>query len=349
MGIKEYILSQLFGDYLVDYSLASATGLFDHTALQWYEPALDIIGIKKERLPDIVSPLHIVKGLKDSYAKATGLGKNTPFIVGASDGCLANLGTGVTTQGEMAVTIGTSGAVRLYTDHPLRDDRQRIFNYLLLEKEYISGGAINNGGVLLDWFRFHFMKESGKEESYSDFLEEAFKANAGSNGLLFLPYLQGERSPMWDARARGGFIGIHNRHERKHFMRAVVEGICFSLYDSANILEHSSASIKDVYVSGGFTRSDKWVQMLTDLFNKKVKVSGLGDASSVGAAILGMRALEMISSWKEAEKFIPVTKIFIPQKNEHTLYRRNFEVFSKMYELLKSTMHQIADWQEDIP
>ena len=267
-----------------------------------------------------------------------------PFVLGAGDGCLANLGTGVTEKGELAATIGTSGAVRLFSDHPITDKKQSLFNYLLLEKEFISGGAINNGGVLLDWFRYHFMKESAKEESYDDFLKEAFSAEAGSNGLLFLPYLQGERSPMWDAHARGAFLGIHYHHERKHFMRAIIEGICFSLYDSANILDKDS-SIKTIYVSGGFTQSDAWVQLLTDLFGKKVRVSGHGDSSSIGAALLGMRAMKVIDSWKAADEFVPVTKTYKPQKKNTAIYRRNFDVFSKMYEILKPTMHEVSGWQ----
>lgn len=344
ISIKEYVFSKLFGEYIIDYSLASATGLFDHNKLNWYGPALDIIGIKKERLPETASPLHILKGFKKEFSRPTGLQNDVPFILGAGDGCLANLGTGVTEKGELAATIGTSGAVRLFSDHPITDKKQSLFNYLLLEKEFIAGGAINNGGVLLDWFRYHFMKESGKEERYGDFLREAFSAEPGSNGLLFLPYLQGERSPMWDANARGSFLGIHYHHERKHFMRAVIEGICFSLYDSANILKTHS-SIKNVYVSGGFTRSAEWVQLLTDLFGKEVKVSGNGDASSVGAALLGMRAMKVIDSWKAADAFVPVTKTYKPQKENTVIYRRNFDVFSKMYELLKPTMHEISKWQ----
>lgn len=346
IGIKEYVFSKLFGEYLVDYSLASATGLFDHNALRWYEPALDLLEIQNGQLPDAVSSLYILKGLKNDFASQLGLNANIPFVAGAGDGCLANLGTGVTKKGEMAVTIGTSGAVRLFTDNPVNDDKGRVFNYLLLPKEFISGGAINNGGVLLDWFRHQFMKENDKEESYDDFLKEAFQAEPGSNGLLFLPYLMGERSPMWDSRARGAFIGIHIEHERKHFMRAVLEGVCCSLYDTARLLEKPELPVRTIYASGGFTRTPDWVQMLTDLFDKKVNVCGHGDASSIGAVLLGMRALGIIKSWDEAAKYVSVHKTFTPHKKQTSVYQRNFEVFSKMYETLKPAMHEIAGWQE---
>ncbi len=342
ISIKEYIFSRFFETYLAEYSLASATGLFDHERLKWYPPALDLIGIQTDKLPEPVSPTHICKGLKPAYSHQTGLDKDLSFVMGAGDGCLANLGTGVTQAGETAATIGTSGAVRLFSHHPVADKKGRIFNYLLVEKEYISGGAINNGGVLLDWYRHRFLKE---DIPYDDVLKEAFSAEAGCRGLLFLPYLQGERSPMWDARARGAFIGISNTHEKPHFARAIIEGICYSLYHSARIIEEITDGIKEVYVSGGFTRSEKWIQMLTDIFEKEVKVSGHGDASSAGAAILGMKALGIIKDWKEAEKHIPITTTYSPKKDQTKIYHRNFELFAKMYDILCPAMHEIAEWQ----
>lgn len=346
IGIKEFLFSKLFGEYLVDYSIASATGMFDHSALQWYDPLLQLLEISKEHLPQVASSLYILKGLRNDFPARLGLQANTPFVAGAADGCLANLGTGVTKKGEMAVTIGTSGAVRLFTDNPVNDEMGRVFNYLLLPKEFISGGAINNGGVLLDWFRHQFMKESDRQESYDDFLKEAFAAEPGCKGLIFLPYLMGERSPMWDSRARGAFVGIHIEHERKHFMRAVLEGVCNSLYENASLLETNHSEIKDVYASGGFTRTDEWVQMLTDLFNKKVHTCGTGDASSVGAVLLGMRALGMIRTWEEGGKMTPSVKTYAPDRKQHKVYQRNYDLFSKMYGTLKPAMHQIAGWQE---
>lgn len=346
ISIKDYVLYRYFGQFLIDYSLASATGLFDHTALKWYQPALDLVGLKPDRLPDCVSPLETLQGMDKTFARKTGLDPATPFVIGASDGCLANLGTGVTQKGELAATIGTSGAVRLFGDRPINDPDQRLFNYLLLEKEFITGGAINNGGVMLDWFRNHFMETSKAKESYDDFLKEAFEARPGSGGLIFLPYLQGERSPMWDARARGAFIGIHSEHERKHFMRAVIEGICYSLYNTVSIMEKPKTPISTVYVSGGFTRSTEWVRMLCDLFDIRTKVSGKGDASSIGAVFMGMRALKMIDSWKETSRYLEISATYRPRKRERDVYRRNYEVFSRMYGLLKPTMHRIADWQD---
>lgn len=344
ISIKEYIFSRFFGQYQVGYSLASATGLFDHQALKWYEPALDYAGISASQLSEAVSSTQLIKGLKADYVRLTGLEKNIPFVMGAGDGCLANLGTGVTQKGELAVTVGTSGAVRLFSNEPVMDENGSVFNYLLMENEYISGGAINNGGILLDWYRFHFLKLRAENMTYDEVISEAFHAEAGCKGLLFLPYLLGERAPMWDARARGGFIGISHLHEKQHFARAIIEGICYSLYHNTGILQKMN-NIRGIYVSGGFTRSRQWVQMLTDIFGQEVKVSGHGDASSVGAAILGMKALGMINNWEEAEQHLPVTATYRPEEKQTAIYRRNFALYARLYNMLEPAMHLIAEWQ----
>ncbi len=349
ISIKEYIFFRFFGRFQVDYSLASATGLFDHQTLQWYAPALDYAGIAQDKLSDPVPPTELLKGLTADYARQTGLDKNTPFVMGAGDGCLANLGTGVTQKGELAVTIGTSGAVRLFSDHPVTDDKGRIFNYLLMAGEYICGGAINNGGILLDWYRLHFLRKRPEALSYDDVIDEALRAEPGARGLLFLPYLLGERGPMWDARARGAFVGIANYHEKAHFARAIIEGICYSLYHNVAVLNKESGKHEDIYVSGGFTRSPEWVQLLTDLFGQEIKVSGHGDASSVGAAILGMKALGMINHWREVEKHIPITASYLPAQEKTAVYRRNFSLYARLYDMLCPAMHEIADWQETTP
>ncbi len=349
ISIKEYLFFRFFGRYQVDYSLASATGLFDHETLQWYAPALDYAGISAAQLSEAVPATHLLKGLVGDYARQTGLDKAIPFVMGAGDGCLANLGTGVTQKGELAVTIGTSGAVRLFSDRPVTDEKGRIFNYLLMEGEYICGGAINNGGILLDWYRLHFLRKPPEVLSYDDVIREALKAEPGARGLLFLPYILGERAPMWDARARGAFVGISHYHEKSHFARAIIEGICYALYHNVAVLNKESGNHPDIYVSGGFTRSPEWVQMLTDLFGQEIKVSGHGDASSVGAAILGMKALGIIEDWQEVEKHIPITATYLPGKEKTAIYRRNFSLYARLYDMLRVAMHEIADWQQNTP
>ena len=199
----------------------------------------------------------------------------------------------------------------------------------------------------MDWYRRHFVQTP--ELQYEDIVTEAFGAPAGCNGLLLLPYLFGERAPMWDAQARGAFIGISNRHEKPHFARALLEGIVYSLYHSLGIMEELSGTAGPVYASGGFTRSPRWVQLLTDVFAKEVRVSGHGDASSVGAAMMGMKAMGVISDWAAAEKHLPVHRTYQPKSTQTTVYHRNFSLYAQLYERLEPAMHTLAEWQRTNP
>jgi gluconokinase len=343
ISIKEYIFKKLFDKYLIDYSIASATGLFDIYKKSWYEPSLKFAGITQEQLSEAVSPTHIIRGIKQEYAQRLGIDKDLPFIIGASDGCLANLGSNAVNPGDVSLTIGTSGAVRMLTNTPQKDSKRRLFNYLLTDELYVSGGPINNGGVLLKWYAENFLdREFTGAADFEWFLQEAIQVAPGSEGLIFLPYVQGERAPVWDADAKGVFLGIHSGHTRAHFMRAIIEGICFALYQVAGSLEEVIAPIKNIYASGGFIQSKQWLQMLTDIFGKRISITDTADASAVGAAILGMKATGMISDISEAASTQEIKEVFEPDMQKHELYRVNYAVYTSLYEKLKDEFAKLS-------
>jgi gluconokinase len=229
ISIKEYVWFKLFGKFQVDYSIASATGLFNIYTQTWYQPALVAAGITAPQLSEPVSPLYQATNLHPEYAKQINLPASVPFIIGGSDGCLANLGTGATIPGRAALTIGTSGAIRVTAPQPAADPQQRLFSYILAEGQYVVGGPVNNGGIILRWFRDNFAETEKAEalasglDPYTLLCQEAATVPAGSDGLLFMPYLLGERAPIWDAQARGAFFGVSITHTRSHFLRAVFE------------------------------------------------------------------------------------------------------------------------------
>jgi gluconokinase len=336
IGIKEYIWHSLFGKYTIDHSIASATGLFDIYALDWYPESLELAGITPEKLSRPVPSTHIESSLSPEFERLLGTPSGLPFIIGGSDGCLANLGCQAIRPGETALTIGTSGAVRMTTPRPEPDPKERIFNYILTEDLYVSGGATNNGGGALQWYIENFLGRGvAAAKDASAFLEEAATVAPGSEGLIFLPYLQGERAPLWDAGAKGVFFGIRSAHEQRHFMRAVLEGICFSLFQVGVSLEEAVGPITNIYASGGFIRSKFWLQTIADIFAKKVCVTGAADASATGAAIMGMYALKMIGGLDEAAQMIRVVENYIPDGERHRVYQRRFQVFTTLYERLK--------------
>ncbi len=337
IGIKEYVWYQFFGKYLIDYSLASATGLFNIYEFEWCKESLKALGISTDKLSTPVEPAHIEKVLSIKYKKEFGLNDDVPFIIGGSDGCLANLGSNAIHHGDTSLTIGTSGALRMASAKPKHDPKQRIFNYILTKDLYISGGGMNNGGAVVEWYIKNFLAQAsvnGNDVKRS--LEMIIDVPPGADGLIFLPYLFGERAPIWDADARAVFFGINPRHTEKFFLRSVIEGISFALYQIGISLEETIGSIKTIYASGGFIQTPSWVQIIADVFNKEVIVSNVADASAIGAAIIGFQAVGLIGNLDEMTRFISEQQKFIPDENNNKIYMKNFLKFSSLYDKLKS-------------
>lgn len=340
ISMKEYVLHQLCGEYLVDYSIASASGLFNNRRLAWNKNAMDFAGITADQLSKPVLPTYTIKNYSTPFSAKTGLSKNTSIVMGAGDGCLANLGSGAVLPGEAAITIGTSGAARKFNKQPVTGTSRQLFNYLVDDRTYLCGGGINNGGNVLKWFACNFLENDFvSKEDFDGFMKEAATVPAGAEGLVFLPYIYGERAPVWDANAKGIFFGISAIHRKAHFMRAIMEAICFALFQVLQLMEENGETVETVYVSGGFIESPLWLQMLTDIINKKVKVFYGADASSLGAAFMGMKAIGLIKDWSDAKQFIETSKEFTPDIVSNKQYLRNFRVYEHLYDKLKDDFH----------
>ena len=351
ISIKEYVWYKLFGRFQVDYSVASATGLFNIYTQTWYEPALEAAGIISAQLSEPVSPLYWVSPQHVNFLQLENL-SSVPFIIGASDGCLANLGTGATIPGHAALTIGTSGAIRVTAPQPAADPHQRLFSYILSENQYVVGGPVNNGGIILRWFRDNFAAAEKAEalalgvDPYDILCEKAATVPAGSESLLFLPYLLGERAPIWDAQARGIFFGVGITHTRAHFLRAVFEGIVFGIYQVGQALTETTGPLDIIYANGGFARSPFWVQLVADIFNKKVIVAETFEGSAWGAAILGLQALQLIPDMAHVPTPSAHQQEYLPNPHHHAVYMQNFSIFEKLYPLLKDQMAIIDNLQK---
>lgn len=329
IGIKEYLFFRLFGTYVIDYSLASATGLFDVFESKWHTDSLQLIGIEETKLSKPVPSTTIFYLPADSDLLAI-FSPKTPFIIGASDGCLANLGAGAVHDGEIAATIGTSGAIRMTASKPSADTQMRTFCYITDENLYAIGGAINNGGIAVAWLAETFPPNKASEKNiYTCIFELAATVPAGAEGLIFLPYLLGERAPIWNADAKGVFFGIQKKHTQAHFYRSVLEGIMFSLYSVGKALDTTQAAA--IYATGGFTKTDFWVQMMADIFNRKIIVPNSSESTAIGACLLAMKALGEIKEWKEAKKLIQIEKEFYPAQENNQVYSQNFELYQKLY------------------
>ncbi|RZM27187.1 MAG: gluconokinase [Pedobacter sp.] len=343
LSIKDYLWHKLFGEYEVDYSIASATGFFDIQELQWSADILDYAHITYLQLSKPVPTDHVRTDMIAHVAAEMKLLEGIKVCIGASDGCTANLGTGVTTPHIAALTIGTSGAVRITSNQPIYNDEAMTFNYILDTNTYVCGGAINNGGLAIDWAIKAMMHvEHPKQKDYDYFFKCVEDAPAGAGGLFFLPYLTGDRAPIWDSSANGSFIGLKVKHKRKHLLRAVLEGVCYTLYQILNALEYNNSSIDKIHVSGGFVNSPVWLQLLSDVCGKKLVIMQTGDGSAIGAAILAARALFPKNMGIENSSQHAQTLI-IPNAANHQRYQSRLPIFSKLYVNLKETMHILND------
>lgn len=331
ISIKEYIWYRLFNEYRIDHSIASCTGLFDLENLNWNTDAMEMAKIDPARLPEPVRTDYTRKGLSPAAAMLFSI-QDVAFVIGASDGCLANLGSHATEPGVAAITIGTSGAVRVASRKPASNPSM-TFSYILDEQTYVCGGPVNNGGIVLQWLLKNvFGKEKPGPEDYDNLFKLIKSVPAGSEGLIFLPYLNGERAPVWDASASGGFFGLRLQHGQGHLARAVLEGICYALNQVLVTLEQYAGRIHQINVSGGFVHSEVWMQLLADITGKPLILVHTEDASAIGAAYLAAKATGLTNEYPQPE---PTEKAIMPDLQAHEIYKKGFAAYSKLYPALK--------------
>jgi len=341
--VKEFILHSITGEFVIDESLASATGLFDIHQQKWSDTILSYAGISSLVLPK-VAPIDRALTILPAILSKLGLKKPVPVIIGSSDGCLAKIGSNCIEEGSLAITIGTSGAARTIIKKENFRFNPFTFAYLLDGQHIVVGGPVNNGGILLKWYAEAFLNKTVSTASdFEWFLDEAMKAAPGCDGLIFLPYLYGERAPVWDAKAKGAFIGIHSGHNQEDFMRAVIEGICYPLKQVVNSLEQGGAIITKVCASGGFTRSPEWVQTLSNILNKTILVQQEVDASALGAAIVTLKSIGKIQSYQEVFHGDAVIATYQPDHEIAEKYAGYAEVFNILYPLLKQSFHRLQE------
>ncbi len=353
IGIKEYVLQRLCGRYVVDHSIASATGLFNLEARDWDPGALALAEIDADRLSTLVPTNCKLHFTSASIAHDLGLAASTPVVIGANDGVLSNLGVGAIARGAVALTIGTSGALRTVVDAPRTDPQGRTFCYVLDDDRWVVGGPVNNGGIVLRWVRDELAAaetEAAKRDDidpYDVLTQIAARVPAGAGGLLFHPYLAGERAPLWNADLRGSFFGLAMHHRKKHMIRAVLEGIVMNLRTILPALEAVIGRTHVVKATGGFARSAMWRQMLADVFDREVIVPEGIESSCFGAAMMGLHALGELASLDEVAGLVGATFRHVPEPASAAVYARLMPIFEAVPRQLTEQYRAIAAFQKD--
>lgn len=324
LELKGYIFHRLFGTNKIDLSTATGTGMFNIFEFQWDKEALELTGVTVSQIPEVVEPYEIEQGMPHEFSKKMGISADTKFVWGAADGPLSNLGVNAIKPGVAAVTIGTSGAIRVVTDRPKTDEKARTFTYALDKNHWVVGGPVNSGGDVFRWARDQLF--DGKQ-SFEEITELARTVSAGAEGLLFHPYLGGERAPLWNANARGSFFGLNYGHNRRHMVRAILEGVMFNLYMVALSLIEVTGEINMIQATGGFTSSELWTQILANIFEQPINVPESREAGCLAAVIMAEKALGMIDDLEVVEHMVGSHQTYQPQPEHFEIYRELMPLF----------------------
>ncbi len=334
VSFKQWLLHQLCGRYVEDHATAAATGLQNVRTLDWDRDALLATGVAPDQLGELVPSSALFTLSSGDWLERLGLEEPTTVIVGATDGLLATVGSGVFGPRMYSVTAGTSGAVRKVSAEVELDQRGRTFSYILDREHWVTGGATNNAGLALSWLAEQVgvpIEPAGGDQAVMAVFEAAASVAAGSDGLLFLPYLSGERAPHWNERARGVFFGLDVRHTREHMLRAGIEGAALALRSVHDLLAPSAAPDAVVRASGGLFHSALWCQLVADVLGTPVELTDQEEVSAAGAAHYGFFALGQYRQLEDIGACVRVRARYEPIEEHVRTFDRRFAVFQDVY------------------
>ncbi|MDA7874500.1 xylulokinase [Rhodopirellula sp.] len=348
---KDDIRRRLTGDFVTDVSDASGTLLLDVVKRRWSKRLLSKLELDEQILPRVVESDEVTGTLTSEAAKALGLTTQCKVVGGAGDCAAGAVGNGVVRKGVLSTSIGTSGVMFVHSDEPQYDTTGRLhtFCHAVNGKWHMMGVNLTSGGSLQWWVDSILQGLSGiaPKNRYAAATAEAAAIAAGSNGLLFLPYLNGERTPHADPKARGSFVGMNLTHTRGHMTRSVMEGITFALRDSLDIIQSLDVPVRQIRASGGGSKNPLWRQMQADVFGKKITTLEVEQGSAFGVALLaavGDGAYRSVESACKATIKVadetPANRVAVKQ------YNQLFPIYRDLYDQLKGSMTKIADYQK---
>ena len=330
---KDYVRFRLTGDRATDVSDASGTLMFDVANRRWSAETLNLLEFDETLLPRVYESIELTGTVSDAGAKATGLIAGTPVVAGAGDNAAGAVGMGIVETGAVSATIGTSGVVFAVTDQPSIDTRGRIHTFChAIPNRWHVTGVTQGAGLSLGWFRDTF----AADESYEKLTEQAARAPAGADGLFWTPYLMGERTPHIDPHARAALVGLTASHTKAHVVRAVLEGVAFSLRDCLEVFRELNVPIESIRLGGGAARSALWRQIQADIYRQTVEVVEAEEGAAFGAALL---AGVGVGAWETVEaacgKVVRVADRIEPNLSVVELMNRQYQTYREIYPATK--------------
>jgi xylulokinase len=344
---KDYIRLRLTGKRATDVADASGTLLFDVAQRRWSTPMLAAAGIDQDYLPTVFESPEITGFVSAEGSLATGLREGTPVVAGAGDQAAGAVGMGIVRPGAVSATIGTSGVVFAATDHPALDTQGRVHTFChAVPGRWHVMGVTQAAGLSLRWFRDRFGVAPSEDlrqqqDPYDLLCEEAGNAPPGSDGVLWAPYLMGERTPHLDPHARAALVGLTASHTRAHIVRAILEGVSFSLRDTLTIFAEMNVPVETIRLGGGGARAPLWRQVQADVYGRAVEILSAEEGAAYGAALLAGVGAGVWSSVDEAcGETIRIAARVEPQKEALTLMNARYAMFRRLYPALRGLSNE---------
>jgi len=341
--LKDYVIERLIGDGYVDYGVASGTQLFNVHSLRWDDLALSIAGIDEGKLPKLVEGAKVLDYVRDSVLSELSIvGERVPLVPATFDGGAQNFGLGAFTSNVAAVNLGSTAVLRLLSRGPITDSSRdmRFFTYYVADGFWAVGGASNNGCTAVDWFIKDILNLS------TEALDEELKeSRVGSDGVLFLPFLAGERFPFRSPYLRGVFYGLKLSHRRAHLIRAILEGVSFNLRVVKEALVENGVSISEVICGGGGCKSNAWREILSSMLCLPVSTVGWeAHATNRGAALIAAKALGFVKSYEPFTYSRSKAQVINqPPQSVCRAYDELYTRYMRLYMSLKEVFKEFRD------
>ncbi len=350
LNAKDYIVLKLTGKFYTEPSDGSSNACIDLRSLTWSEKLLDIAGIDAEKLPELVPSTFVAGGVTREAAEATGLAEGTPVVMGGGDGVCANVGAGSVRSGRTFSYVGSSSWIASTSDEPVFDDLMRTVTWAhIVPGKYAPNGTMQSAGGSYNWLKNQIcvsetLEAEAKGISPYDLINaEIEKSPIGANGVVFLPYLLGERAPRWNVDARAAFLGIKMENQRKDLLRSVLEGVTMNLGVILDILRQH-ITIEEILVIGGGAKGSVWRQMMADVYNARIKAPALlEEATSMGAAVTGGVGVNLFKDFDAIDRFIEIKTVHEPDPAAVKAYAPVRELFELCYESLLPVYQKMAN------
>lgn len=347
---KDYVRFMLTGEFATDVSDASGTQLLNVPQRCWSDEILEKLDIDASLLPKVYESPEITGYITETIAALTGLKAGTPVVAGAGDNAAAAVGTGVVNDGKAFTTIGTSGVVFAHTSKISIDPQGRVHTFCCaIPNCWHIMGVTQAAGLSLKWFRNNFCAEEITAAQQLDISEyalmdqEAAAIPCGSERLLYLPYLMGERTPHLDPNIRGMFFGLSAMHTKKHLLRSIMEGVAYSLRDCWEICKSLGIDIEEMIACGGGGSSSLWRQILADIYDCPIKTTACTESAALGAAILALVGTGMYDSVDVAcEKMIKINQVQEPIAENSVVYQKYYRLYTEIYPNIKDSGTKLA-------